>query len=285
MRLGLHYHIPAHIRDDRIHTTGPFGRFIDSLAGHCEHVICFLHSPRISEMHLMDYTLQGSNISLVDVGPHTSTPLRTLLSWRHVMPVRQRRSSLDLMMVRGPSPLLSEMVWAVRPVPTSLLIVGDYLAGVNDLPQPRWRKEAIRAWAYWNNRRQLQAARKSLTFVNSHELYDRLKPIVPHLMETRTTTLTSGDFYEREDTCQNKPYHLLYTGRMDRGKGLLMIGQAMAILLAHGEDVHIDLVGWREPGDPVLDELLEFARRNNFADRVHDLGYKTVGEELFSCYR
>jgi len=285
MRLGLHYHIPAHIRHDGIHTPAHFGRFIDGLARHCGQVTCFLHSPRNAEIHLLDYALQGKNISLVNIGPHDSALRRTLFSQRYVNPIRARRLTLDVMMVRGPSPLLPSIVRAVQPTPTVLLLVGDYLAGVDDLPQPRWRKEAIRLWAYWNNRGQLRAAQKSLTFVNSRKLFDEMKPLALPLIETRTTTLTSADFYHREDTCREKPYHILYAGRLDRGKGLLVIGEAIAKLVAGGRDVHFELAGWQEPGDPILDELQELASQNGFGDRLHYLGYKKVGTELFTCYR
>jgi glycosyltransferase involved in cell wall biosynthesis len=189
------------------------------------------------------------------------------------------------MLVRGPSPLLPSIIRAVYPLPTVLLIVGDYLAGINDLPQPRWRKEAIRLWSYWNTRGQFDASRKSLTFVNSHKLYNDLKPYDSDLIETRTTTLTSKDFYFRADTCQKKPYHILYAGRMDRGKGLMEVGQAIINLILQGEDIHFGLVGWQERGDPILDELKTLFEQNGFIARIHDLGYKPVGEELFACYR
>ena len=53
--------------------------------------------------------------------------------------------------------------WSGRPVaraaagvPPVLLLVGDHLAGVDDLAQPFWRKEAIRLMWRWNHRQQLR---------------------------------------------------------------------------------------------------------------------------------
>jgi glycosyltransferase involved in cell wall biosynthesis len=174
---------------------------------------------------------------------------------------------------------------AAGDLPVALLLVGDYLAGVNDLPQPRWRKEAIRAWSYWNYRQQLAIARRSLTFVNSHKLYEQLSPHVPHLIETRTTTLTEDDFFEREDTCQGRPFRLLYTGRMDRAKGLFEIIAAVDLLRQRGLDVVLDLVGWPQKGDTIVEELMRDADKRGIGDYIHYQGFKAVGPELFAYYK
>jgi glycosyltransferase involved in cell wall biosynthesis len=177
------------------------------------------------------------------------------------------------------------MARAAGQLPTVLLLVGDYLAGVDDLPQPRWRKELIRLWSVWNRRGQDRAARRSLTFVNSRRLYTKYQPIAVRLVETRTTTLSQEDFYEREDTCLSPPYHLLYTGRMDRLKGILVLVEALAILAAQGENLVLDLVGWPEKGDPVLEDLANLARLRGVGERVIYHGFRPVGPELFQFYR
>jgi len=170
-------------------------------------------------------------------------------------------------------------------LPVALLLVGDYMAGIDDLPQPLWRKEAIRLWASWNQRQQLKVARKALTFVNSRKLYDQLLPHVPNLVETRTTTLSVNDFFEREDTCLQRPVRLLYTGRMDRAKGLIHMVEALDHLVREGEDVVLDLVGWPQKGDPILDEIRQFAEARGIAKRVHYHGFKPVGPKLFAFYK
>jgi len=164
-------------------------------------------------------------------------------------------------------------------------LVGDYVAGVNDLPQPTWRKEAIRLWSKWNRSQQDRVAKRSLTFVNSGKLYEELRPNVPNLIETHTTTLTTKDFFARDDTCLSSPVHLLYTGRINRAKGLLDIIEALGMLVAEGEEVVLDLIGWLDEGDITLEELYAVAERNGVADRVKYHGYKSVGPELFECYR
>jgi glycosyltransferase involved in cell wall biosynthesis len=285
MRLGFHYHIPAVSKQDGIYMPGYLGRFIDSLAGFCEKVVCFQHSPRDDELEHMDYRITSPNVEWVNIGPHDSVIKRTIFASRYTRHVRSYAGKLDILLVRGPSPLLPAMVSA-SPVPTALLLVGDYLKGVDDLPQPRWRKEAIRLWSRWNQWTQLRAARRRLTFVNSRVLYEELSSHVPNLHEIRTTTLTVADFFERQDTCQSgPPYKLLYVGRIDRAKGLLNMVEAVALLAQRGEEVSLDLVGWPEPGDPILDDLQACAHHHGIEGRINYLGMRSMGEDLFACYR
>lgn len=285
LRLGFYYHIPAVSKPDGIYMPGYLGRFIDSLAGLCEQVVCFQHSPCTDELERMDYRITLPNVEWVDIGPRESAIKRTLFASRYTCYLGAYANRLDVFLARGPSPLLPAMI-AASPVPTALLLVGDYLKGIDDQPQPRWRKEAIRLWSRCNQWAQLRAALRSLTFVNSRVLYEELSSSISNLHEIRTTTLTESDFFERQDTCQSgPPYKLLYVGRMDRAKGLLNMAEAVVLLTQRGQDVVLYLVGWPEPGDPILDDLQEYARRQGIEDRLHYLGRRSMGEELFACYR
>ncbi|MBC7336273.1 MAG: glycosyltransferase family 4 protein, partial [Clostridia bacterium] len=89
----------------------------------------------------------------------------------------------------------------------------------------------------------------------------------------------------REDTCLAPPYRLLYTGRMAAEKGLLDLLEALALLVGRGEDVILDLVGWPQKNDPILEELRERAAARGLAGRVRYHGYKPVGPDLFAFYR
>lgn len=286
MRLGFHYHIPFHQDSDgQISTPGYLGRFLDSIATEVDQLTCFMHSAAASEIQYSDYMLQAANIRWIDLGPKASVPNRNLFAHRYTRLLREHLAELDVLLIRGPSPLLPAMAKATSTLPVTLLLVGDYLAGINDLPQPWWRKEAIRAWSFWNYRQQFNVAKRSLTFVNSHKLYEQLQPHVPDLIETRTTTLSVTDFYERDDTCQSKPIRLLYTGRMDRAKGLFEMVEAVDMLLKQGHDIILDLVGWPAKGDTIVDELLQNVIAHGLEGRVIYHGFKSVGPELFAYYR
>lgn len=283
--LGFHYHIPAIQDGIHIRLSGSLGVFIDSLANECSQVVCFLHTPRPAERQWMDYQIQSSNVKLVSIGPHRSIPKRVILASQHTAPIVKHLNQIDALLIRGPSPLLPQMAQAAASVPLVFLLVGDYLAGIDALPQPGWRKELIRLWTTWNYNGQLKAAQKGLTFVNSHKLYRELTGKVPHLAEIRTTTLSQSDFYERSNTCQERPLRLLYTGRLDRTKGLFEIVKALAYLVKRGEDVIFEFAGWPEHGDTILSEIHVLAEELGIAERLHYRGYKPLGHELFECYR
>ncbi len=285
LRLGFHYHVPLY-RDAAgdLRAPGYFGRFLDSLADHCQSLVCFMHAPRADEVAQMDYVLQSPRIEWVNIGPHSSVPGRMLQARRLTDPLRERRADLDAVLIRGPSPLLPTMAQAAGSLPVALLLVGDYLAGVEDSGQPRWRKALIRLWADWNQRRERRIARHALTFVNSQALYDALRPSVPALALTQTTTLNADDFFARTDTCQSRPARLLYTGRLARGKGLLLIVEALARLVAQGVELELDMIGADEPGDHTRLELIAAAARLGISARVHLHGYQPL-PTLFAYYK
>lgn len=287
MRLGYHYHAPAWRRPDgRIVTLSSEGRFLDSLASQCEELVCFLHEPRREEKHQLDYEIRASNLRWVSLGPHASTPYRSLYADRITRPLLHWRNHIDALLIRGPSPLLPAVArHAAGRVPLALLLVGDYPSVVDDLPQPRWRKEAIRCWALWNRHGQEVVARRALTIVNSEELHQRLRPRLTNLVRIRTTNLSETDFDVRGDVRMRKPYRLLYAGRMDRGKGLLVLVEAVARLVRSGDDVRLDLVGPTQVRDSVLDDLASLAARQGVADRIVYHGSRQLGPELFAFHR
>jgi len=285
MKLGFYYHIPAVIQSGKICVPGYLGRFLDELANNVEHLTLFLHQPNPGENVIFDHVLQDNNIELVHLPPRKSAPYRLLHAQKFSRCIKQHHQNIDALMLRGPTPLLPSLANADKSVPAILMIVGDYLAGVDSLPQPGWRKSLIRLMDTVNYHKQTKVARKSLVFVNSKVLFDQYDGIADRLFETRTTTLTKEDFFEREDTCQIRPIHLLYTGRMDPAKGLLDMVKALGLLVKQGEDVVLDFVGWPEKNSDIIDQLNSTASQEGVEDRIYYHGYKSVGPELFAYYK
>lgn len=284
MHLGFHYHVPAIQLDGAIWMPGYFGLFIDSLARQCETLVCFLNSPAENELVQMDYSLKSPNVQLVDLGPHITIPVRTLRALPRIPSLRAWQNGLDMMLMRAPTPLLPvfALIWHK---PMALLLVSDELAGIENLPQPPWRKTLIRWWAGWNHTQQMRLSKRSLVFVNSRLLYEKYWLEFPQLIQTQTTTLSENDFYYRADTCESPPYHLLYAGRITRQKGVLDIVKAVSNLVNAGFDVELDLVGMTDKDDSVLNELSQLSKILLIEERVHYHGYKTAGEELLAYYR
>ncbi len=284
MRLGFHYHVPAFLEDGKIYTHGGQGIFLDSLSPYCERILCFLHTPKKQEIPTCNYPIRSDNVFLISMGPHLSVPSRMILSHWMTLPVHRKVKELDVLLLRGPSPLLPAVASRAKHVPTVLLLVASYLRGIDSINQPAWRKILIRLWSQWNESQQLRIAQRCLTFTNSHQLYEDFKGKVPFLVETRTTTISQEDFFEREDTCSSPPYRILYTGRIAEEKGLLDILTAFSIVLQQGWNCYLDLVGM--PESSAFFELFWKKVKNlGLEGRVRYIGFKPVGAELWEYYR
>lgn len=264
---------------------GPFGCFVDSLAETCLEVTCLLHESPPSRWGECDYRIRADNVHIINLGIARSIPYRALFASRFVQRARPSFRQMDILLIRGPSPLLPQLARAAH-IPIALLLVGDYLAGIGDLPQPRWRMELIRLWARWNNLGQRRAMQHALTFVNSQKLYNDLRSHARELHLTRTSTLSASDFFERADTCQTRPIRLLYVGRLSVIKGLSDILAALSILTKRGEDLTLDLVGAPDAGEAdLVDRLTRRADELGVRGRVHFAGRKSLGADLSASYR
>lgn len=289
MIIGFHYHIPALQKEDgKIYMPGYLGIFIDGLADQCDEIICFMHSPLISEMKLMDYTLKENNIKLIDIGAHISMMKRALKAGQYTQKIVPFLPKIDIMLIRGPSPLLPAIASMSKKknVSVAYLLVGDYLEGLNAATSMNKIKKSI-LWTYYayNKYMQDRDIEKTLVFVNSAKLYEEYKKKNQDCLEVRTTTLTKSDFFERSDTCQSSTINLLYTGRIDPTKGIEDIFYALAELRKKTEIIFIlNLVGW-ETSKGFLHKLERLAERLDIVDNCIFHGKKTVGQELFDMYR
>lgn len=285
LRIGFHSHVPAIARNGQVYTPGYQGRFIDGLAENFEEVLCFLHTPSSNNYVYGDYPILSKNVRFIPIGVHSSIPRRVLLAKEYVKNVRAAKDRMDVFLIRGPSPLLGAIANAVKPVPVALLLVGDYRYNIGDIQQPMWRKALIWLWARWNYYEQIQVAKSGISFVNSVLLYDDLRAQTSNLFMTTTATIFRSDFFKRQDTCLQRPVHLLYVGRLTRAKGLVEMARAVSLLVKAGEDVVFDLVGQMEPGDDVMDEINRLSIELDIRDRVKYHGYRSLGPELFEFYR
>jgi glycosyltransferase involved in cell wall biosynthesis len=285
MRLGYYYHIPAIVIDGQIQIAGFFGRFLDSLANYVDYLTVFLHTPDKNENANFDYKIRSHNVNLVLLEPRGSLPYRLLRSRKFVRQINEHKGKLDALIIRGPTPLLPAIANSIQPVPVILQIVGDYVAGVDSLPQPAWRKELIRIWSRYNMRGELQVAKNSLVIVNGRQLYKLFANVALELVELPTTTLIQEDFYYREDTCQERPIQVLYTGRIDPAKGLLDMVRGIALMVKHGEDVVLNIVGWVDSRGNIIDEIEKLTVSLGISGRVIFHGYKALGADLFNYYK
>lgn len=287
MRLGFHYHIPARIVNGKIYTMSVQGLFLDSLAIHCEKVILFLYKPLESELPSLDYEIQSGNVELVSLVKHYSIPVRLLLNRLVRAKINKRVKDIDILLMRAPTPLLPLITKDIKKkIKFSYLVVGEMADHIDHIPQANWRRGFLRSYILWNENTQQQYAREGFVFANSAVVYNKYKEFSQQSALIRTTTLKQTDFFVREDTCTNGlPYQFLFTGRIERGKGILEIVEAIGMLNSGGIDCQLNIVGWATPGDETPDLINEITTKWGIEDKVIFHGSKKIGEELFSFYR
>lgn len=284
IRLGFHTHIPAIEKDGKIYMPGHIGFFVDSIAKNCKEVVCFQHLPCKAEMEQMDYEITSSNIKLVSMCEHSRIPSRTLKAFFQGREIREFCKEIDVMLIRTPTPLLPLFkLWFKEKI--VLFAVGDYLSGLDSLNLPRLKKPLIKLWSAWIDSVQRKVISKSLIFVNGKKLYNQWIDKALEIYETRTTTLREKDFFFRNDTCLNKPYKILYCGRMTKDKGLFDLSEAFINLNESGIDLTLELVGPLERGDNSLEVIKNEAKNKGFKDRIKYYGYQPAGDKLLSFYR
>jgi glycosyltransferase involved in cell wall biosynthesis len=285
MNLGFHYHIPAKQVNNDIFVPGFLGFFIDSIAQEVTTLVCFMHSPLEHEISYLDYKLVSNNIKLVIIGPHSSIPIRLLNSYIYRKSIFKSPVELDAILVRSSTPLLP-LIYNTYKSRICLLIVSDAIEGLDNIKQPWWRLKLIKLWAHWYQKREDLIASKSLTFVNSDRIFEKLKTSCERIFLTKTTTLRLQDFFIREDTCNSEVIEFLFTGRITRTKGILDILEALKIMKDVGLKFKLNIVGMVSKGDNILEEIK--IRLNELGlgdDEIIFHGYKPAGDTLLAYYR
>ena len=284
MKLAFHYHTPAIIKNGKVVLPAYLGLFLDSIAPHFDELLCIMHTPSSSQMEMMDYEIKLENVKLFSLAPHSSIPNRYLKSRSSVKVIKEVLNLSDAILIRASTPLLPffKKHWKK---PIALMLVSDATLGLENLPQPGWRKKMIMAWANWYAKKELQLACKSLTIVNSQMLFDELKAKVKDLNLVQTTTLSANDFFIREDSCQADRIRLIFAGRISRIKGILDIIETMANLRKEGYDLYFDLVGMVDKSSGILKEMENLSEKLGMKGLVNYLGYRTAGPELLDEYR
>jgi len=86
-------------------------------------------------------------------------------------------------------------------------------------------------------------ADRSLTFANGAALAAKHSREGHVVLQTQTTTINAGEISTREDTCAGPRVRLLTVSRIDPRKGLRILPDVVATLVALGVDATLDIIG------------------------------------------
>lgn len=286
MTLAFYYHIPVTKIGDSIYMPGFIGVFVESLAENCQELFLIAHVQTSNSNVSSEYLLQSKNIKLVSIGLKTPAWHRELFPYRVLKNAIGQIELCDVLLVRSPTPLASHFGKYIKNAKIWYMVVGDYLEAIDNLKTSGLRNKFIYYYLHVNDWFFRRALRKYPIVVNSPALFFKYKDINPRLFQIKTTTLSKGDFFFRENTCQKEIINLLYTGTFSAAKGLFELVDALKILSDAGYQLKMNFVGWEEGEDkPVQKALLEKATHLGIFDLVKFHGKKKIGPELNEMYR
>jgi glycosyltransferase involved in cell wall biosynthesis len=284
LTIGFYYHdVFLNNNENEYYVPSYLGLFLDSLAERCDKLICFLHPEHTCVE--CDYQIRCKNIKIVSLGKKSSAPNRWLFAHGIIKPLSKEMGNIDIMLIRGPSVLLPSIAKAARKSSVALMIVGNQLSSIDSLPQRWWRKKLIRFMWKWNKIKQDGIMSRALVIVNSKALFREYEGKAEVLREIRTSTLSLTDIYERDNTCNNEAIRVLYVGRYDAAKGLLDLLEAFYMLRRKGYPVLLELAGWSQKADLVMERFEERALQLGLSPYIKDHGYLKIGHELFELYK
>ncbi|MGH9386161.1 MAG: glycosyltransferase family 4 protein [Vicinamibacterales bacterium] len=288
MTLGILYHMPFWQTADGglWEAEGSFARYVDSLAPFFKEIV--LSVPVYDAPPASGSRVKAPNVRLSPLpffpGPRQFYPrlpslLARLRSW-----VRQ----CDVVHLRVPTPaaIFAFGIARARRKPMFLLVVGDYAALLPHLPYRGLKKLLFGAYVGFEERALRHMTKRALTFVNGAALREKHERDGSRVFETKTTTLSLEDIASRLDTCAGTRIRLLTVSRIDPRKGLRVLPDAVARLVAAGRDVSLDLIGPTIGliGDQEADAIQAEAERLGVADRVNLRGPLAL-DRLMSLYR
>lgn len=288
MILAFYYHIPIAKKEYGLFIPSYLGVFLDSLAASVTQLYVVLHEANASQSLECDYQLKSNNISWINLGLKTPAWHRDLFYNKVLKNKLNELEKCDAFIVRSPSPL-APYFHKFLSYKTKLffMVVGDYLDGATHLKSSSFRDRLIYQYLKYNDRNFTKQIKKTAILVNSIGLFDKYKTIAKSIHLIKTTTLSSNDFYIREDTCQSDTIELLYTGRIDVAKGLLELLEATNILIKENYHLVLNIVGWEQDdiARPVENKMKAIAKNVGIEKQLIFHGRKTVGPALNKMYQ
>lgn len=285
MKVGFYSQITGVQRDGSLYLPAYFSRFLESVCENVEQLTLLVHQADSKEQNIFDSKIISDNFNFIYLPIKKSFPHLYLFPRYYLSAFLESNKDLDVMIIRGPSPLMPALAREISPIPTAIMIVGDQLEAALKSSQPNWRQLLIREFwkKVYSDIRTI--AKNSLVIVNSEKQYLKYLPFSRKLIQTRTTTLKQEEIYIRTENSLNKPIKLFFSGRIELEKGILEIIDAVSKLVETGEDVILEFVGWSQDEQKTGDLIIQRAKSHGIEDRVKIIGYLPSGEKLLKKYQ
>lgn len=286
MVLAFYYHYPILQKQNKVFLPGFLGVFVNQLAKSVTELVIIAHETKNDKDGLYDYELTSTNIRYILLGERTPAWHRHLFHAKLLMPLLKNMEGVDICLVRSPTPLAPFFSKYTGHAKVVYMVVGDYGESVKQIKTKSIRDWVMKQYVKHNDFLFRRSMKHTDLLVNAPSLYKKYKSIAKSVHQIKTTTLSEQDIYWREDVAQGEVIKLLYTGRIDKAKGLIELCEAFKRIHQTHPQTELHLVGWEENDlKPVEQELKTFATENRLADKIIFHGKKKVGPELNAFYQ
>lgn len=277
MRVGFYYHPAGAITSAGVRVPRSVGTFVEELARQAGAVTYFVHPKQESEVE--DFLVDDPRVKIVRLPRRRRAPIRTVFGGGDLKTMKAAGADIDILLVRGPTPLLPSIARSWRG-PLAMLLVGEYarFASVRSVPWPTSRLVQWYGIAYQYLQR--RSYRRALVMVIS----PHLAPPANNRRVVHTSSLSEADIPQIQPKLrrlEGRRAVVLYTGRVIEEKGLFEAVEAIASLRSQGFDLELRLAGWSDGTDALLQRR---AAELGVADRLVFLGLLDK-ERLLDAYR
>lgn len=289
-RLAVYYHMPCYVDGDRAVYANPvMGTFVESLAEHFQSVV--LLSPEVyTRIATTSYRLDNpGKIRFVSLGSsgHYWDYFQKMRRIKRV--VEQTRDQWDILLLRAPTPR-AYAIWKYsgKPKHTALLLVGNFFSPVySNYCSFAGRFFLLRSLWFNFGLKRICRSPHSLIMANSPYLVKHWQAIsASSVALVNTSSLSAADIVSgaRNDLFQNKPYRLLFVGRVCFDKGIKELLRSLYLLnQSRPDDFFLDIVGpLSDLGSNTLEKLIQDCGAGKFV-KYH--GTVPFGNELFEFYK
>ena len=275
MIAGFHYMGCIFQDKTGIWVRGQFGPLIEELAKYLDHLYIIVDTTNVeNNKHFeakTDYLIGEDNVSIVSLGDYYSKIDKIISAIKVSFKNFFKKQKLDFILIRVPSRRITIINAIFKATPKVYLMGGEWgrdfscLKGIS----------LLRAKLF--DTVTLESFKSSLVFVNNEILYENWKSRCGKILLTRTTTV------KNENVAVFKPLQhvakinkLLYIGRIDELKGLLVLLEALHILKQNGKLFKLTIIGSGE--EDFLRKIRSYIIRHNLEEEVDFFEYMSLNE-------
>jgi glycosyltransferase involved in cell wall biosynthesis len=288
MTLGIVYHMPfwrgtgGELRE----AEGSFARYVDSLAPYFDRIV--LCVPFRDDTSDDGTAIAASNVTVAPLVAFDGPAQFYLRLPAMLGGIARFVRGIDLLHGRVPTPAAVFAFAFARLLRrrSFVLVVGDLEALRASMPYRGLKKLLWRAYTAFEERNVQWMVDRSVAFANGAALAAKHSRPGRPVIETRTSTIRLEDVRFRPDTCVASRVRLLTVSRIDPRKGLRILPDAIARIVAAGVDAAIDIVGppVGAPGGVEQRAIVESSAALGVADRVRCAGAVPLAR-LLPMYR